>query len=66
MHKKFYEYTDISEKVKDVSENEWIIYYYYSPPWPIADSDCVSRIKMISDSLNKKVIFTSFSESEFN
>lgn len=64
MHKKFYEYTDISEKVKDVSENEWIIYYYYSPPWPIADSDCVSRIKMISDSLNKKVIFTSFSESE--
>ena len=65
MHKKFYEYTEISEKVKDISENEWIIYYYYSPPWPIADSDCVSRIKMKRDSSNNKIVFESFSESNF-
>ena len=64
MHKKFYEYTDVSEKVKDVSDSEWIIYYYYSPPWPIADSDCVSRITMITDTLNNKIVFTSFSESD--
>lgn len=64
MHKKFYEYTDVSEKLKDVSDSEWIIYYYYSPPWPIADSDCVSRITMITDSLNNKIVFTSFSESD--
>jgi hypothetical protein len=63
MHKKFYEYTEVSDKIKDVSQKEWIIYYYYSPPWPIADSDCVSRIRMISDTLNNKVVFTSFSES---
>jgi hypothetical protein len=63
MHKKFYEYTEVSEKIKDVSENEWIIYYYYSPPWPIADSDCVSRIKMKKDSGNKKIVFESFSEA---
>ncbi len=63
MHKKFYEYTEESKKVKDISKSEWIIYYYYSPPWPIADSDCVSRIRMIEDRLNKKVVFTSFSES---
>jgi hypothetical protein len=62
MHKKFYEYTEVSDKVKDISENEWIIYYYYSPPWPIADSDCVSRITMYADSVNKKIVFTSFSE----
>jgi len=62
MHKKFYEYTDVSEKVKDISENEWVIYYYYSPPWPIADSDCVSRITKRTDTLNKKVAFMSFSE----
>jgi hypothetical protein len=63
MHKKFYEYTEVSEKVKDISENEWVIYYYYSPPWPIADSDCVSIIKMKTDSLNNKVIFTSLSDA---
>lgn len=62
MHKKFYEYTEVSEKVKDVTENEWIIYYCYSPPWQIADSDCVSRIKMKTDSVNKKIVFESFSE----
>ena len=63
MHKKFYEYTEVSEKIKDVSENEWIIYYYYSPPWPIADSDCVSRIKMKKESGNKKIVIESFSEA---
>jgi hypothetical protein len=62
MHKKFYEYTKKSDKIKDISKNEWIIYYYYSPPWPIADSDCVSRITMKTDSVNNKIIFTSFSE----
>ncbi len=62
MHKKFYEYTEVSKKIKAISKSEWVIYYYYSPPWPIADSDCVSRITMISDSLNSKVVFTSFSE----
>jgi hypothetical protein len=62
MHKKFYEYTEVSEKIQDISENEWIIYYYYSPPWPIADSDCVSRITKQSDSTNNKIIFTSISE----
>lgn len=62
MHKKFYEYTDKSEKIEVISENEWIIYYYYSPPWPIADSDCVSRISMIADSNSNKVVFNSRSE----
>lgn len=62
MHKNFYDYTEVSEKIKDISENEWIIYYYYSPPWPIADSDCVSRITEKIDSINNKITFTSFSE----
>jgi len=65
MHKEFYEYTEKSDKIKDVNENEWIIYYYYDPPWPIANSDCVSRITMKTDSTNKKVVFTSFSEPNF-
>ncbi len=62
MHKKFYEYTEVSDKIEDVSKNEWIIYYYYSPPWPIADSDCVSRITMKTDSSNFRIVFTSISE----
>jgi hypothetical protein len=64
MHRKFYEYTEISEKVKEISYNEWIIYYYYSPPWPIADSDCVSRITFNENSTNDKFVFTSFSEPD--
>lgn len=62
MHKRFYEYTEKSDKIEDVSDNEWIIYYYYSPPWPIADSDCVSRIKMKTDSSNSRIVFKSISE----
>lgn len=65
MHKIFYEYTEVSKKVKQVSEDEWIMYYYYSPPWPIADSDCVSRIIKTTDTLEKKVTFTSFADPEF-
>jgi len=62
MHKIFYEYTEVSKKVKDIKKDEWIIYYYYSPPWPIPDSDCVSRIIMKADSSNSRIIFTSISE----
>lgn len=65
MHKKFYEYTEKSEKIKDINENEWIIYYFYDPPWPIANSDCVSRITMKTDSTNKRIVFTSFSEPNY-
>lgn len=65
MHKEFYEYTEKSDKIEDVNDNEWIIYYYYDPPWPIANSDCVSRITMKTDSTNKKIVFTSFSEPNY-
>ena len=64
LHQKIYEYTEKSEKIKDISVNEWIIYYYYSPPWPIADSDCVSRITQSTDTLNNSITFTSFSEPD--
>jgi hypothetical protein len=64
MHKKFYEYTEISERIRFVSKNEWIIYYYYSPPWPIADSDCVSRITMKNYGTDEKIVFTSISEPD--
>ncbi len=64
MHKNFYDYTEISKNVKQISKDEWIIYYYYSPPWPIADSDCISKIIKTTDSLNNKITFTSFSDPE--
>jgi hypothetical protein len=61
MHKKIYEYTEQSKRIKDISKNEWIVYYYYSPPWPISNSDCVSKITRISDSTKSRIVFKSIS-----
>lgn len=33
-----------SKIVKTISDDEWIIYYYMDNPWPIKNSDCVSRM----------------------
>lgn len=62
LHKEFYDYTEISEKVKDISKNEWIIYYFYDTPWPIPNSDCVSRIKILEDSLKSEITFICVAE----
>ena len=47
----------ISKKIKDVSENESIVYYYAKNPWPIANSDCVARMTYNYDEGEKKALF---------
>lgn len=56
-HKEFYKETELSKKVKDLSENEWIIYYYSNSPWPLPDSDCVMKMVFNYDEPKKMAIF---------
>ncbi|MEW5849249.1 MAG: hypothetical protein AB2A00_10565 [Myxococcota bacterium] len=49
---------DASEKVKTVSDNEWIVYYYLSAPGPIPDSDIVARMTLAEDATEKTAVFT--------
>jgi hypothetical protein len=53
------EFTDdqISEKVKTISDSEWVVYYYTDNPWPIANSDCVSRMTFFEDTTKKTAVF---------
>ncbi len=56
-HKEFLERTEKSQRIKTISANEWIIYYHYSSPWPLPDSDCISKVKMIENERDKTVTF---------
>jgi hypothetical protein len=47
----------ISKKIKDISENECIVYYYAKNPWPIANSDCVSRMIYHYNAAEKTALF---------
>ena len=47
----------VSKKVKDISENESIVYYYAKNPWPIANSDCVARMTYYYDETEKRALF---------
>lgn len=47
-----------SKIVRSISPNEWIIYYYTDNPWPIENSDCVSRMTFIENKEEKTATFT--------
>jgi len=49
---------EISEKLKTLSENEWLIYYYFDAPWPIPNSDCVSKMIFTEDIINRMATFS--------
>lgn len=54
-HKYFSEETEESYKLKDLSENKSLIYYYIDSPWPLPNSDCVSILTIIKK--EKSVIY---------
>lgn len=64
LHKKFYEYTEESRKIKDLNENEWIIYYIFDPPWPIPNNDNVSIITMTRDTAKNNISFKSVAKPD--
>ena len=47
-----------SKIVRSISPNEWIIYYYTDNPWPIKNSDCVSRMTFTENKEEKTATFT--------
>lgn len=55
-HKKFLERTPKTEEVNKISDNEWIIYYYFDAPWPMSDSDVVAKITRVKE--ENKIVFT--------
>jgi len=57
-HKEFSEGTEVSKKVKTISDNEWIVYYYNDLPWPIPNSDCVMKMNFSEDTTKNMATFT--------
>ncbi len=49
---------EISENLEKLSDNEWLIYYYFDAPWPIPNSDCVSKMIFSEDLINRIATFT--------
>lgn len=49
---------EVSEMVKIISDNEWLIYYYFDAPWPIPNSDCVTKMSFSEDLTNNMATFT--------
>ncbi|GAB5557913.1 MAG: hypothetical protein SchgKO_21260 [Schleiferiaceae bacterium] len=44
-HSKFLANTEESYEIKEVVESEeWLIFYYLDPPWPLPNSDCITRV----------------------
>ena len=45
------------QNVRTISDNEWIIYYYTNNPWPVKNSDCVSRMTFTENKEEKTATF---------
>ena len=56
-HKEF-QGDDVSKKVKAISDNDWILYYFTKRAGLFPGSDCVVRMAISEDSNKKTVIFT--------
>jgi hypothetical protein len=44
----------VSDRVKTVSDREWVVYYTFGAPWPMPSSDCVAVMTQ-EDSAQKTV-----------
>ncbi|MRI01681.1 hypothetical protein GH721_14150 [Kriegella sp. EG-1] len=55
-HQNFLERTPITEEIEKIAGDEWLAYYFFDAPWPLANSDVVLRIKRTKE--NRKLIFT--------
>lgn len=60
----YVENAEYCKKIKDISENEWLIYSYLNPPWPVPNLDCVSILKFTENKTEKTAIFSSSSKPD--
>lgn len=44
LHKDFLQDTEQSYKIKDLSKDDWSVYYYINSIWPLPDTDCVAKV----------------------
>lgn len=56
-HSELFEDTPITKKIKDISKNEWLVYYYIDAPWPAPNNDCVTRITFTEDKVKREATF---------
>ena len=59
-HKDFMEDAAHTERIKNLSENEWLTYYSLKSRWPMPDTDVVTRYKLEEEPANKRIILTGF------
>jgi len=52
----------VSNRIKTISENEWVNYFYCSPGWPLSDFDWVAKMTFSEDKNTKIAVFTSTAE----
>jgi len=57
-HKDFMEDAEHTERIRDISEDEWLSYYLLKKHWPMPVSDVVTRYKMEKDTESKTYTLT--------
>lgn len=48
-HCQFMDNTTVSKRIKDLSQSEWLTYYFLDTPWPMPNSDCVTHYSIKYD-----------------
>lgn len=59
-HKDFMEDTKHTERIKDLSENEWLSYYLLKKHWPMPVTDIVTRYVLEEDPSGKSFVLTGY------
>jgi len=59
-HKDFMEDAEHTERIRDLSEDEWLSYYLLKKHWPMPVSDVVTRYQLEEDRENNSYILHGF------
>ena len=59
-HKDFMDDAEHTERIRDLSEDEWLTYYLLKKHWPMPVSDVVTRYKLEEDSEKRSYTLTGF------
>jgi len=59
-HKDFMDDAEQTERIRDLSEDEWLTYYLLKKRWPMPVSDVVTRYKLEEDPENNRITLTGF------
>lgn len=57
-HKDFMDDAEHTERIRDLSEDEWLTYYLLKKRWPMPVADVVTRFKLEEDTENNSYIIT--------